>query len=118
VTHVLARAAEMLKVLTLTTGNINTLATSANLASIQQELTPINNRLRDGVRYGITDDAPAARIVGIDSRFGIERVVEAGSEISETERWITSQQEILTFSMNEAYANIDVNAVRILRLDA
>ncbi len=118
VTHVLARSAEMLKALVLTVGNANTLVTSANLASIQQELTPLNNRLRDGVRYGITTDAPAARIVGMDARFAVERVVEAGSDISETDRWITSQREILTFSINEGYALIDTNAVKVLRLDA
>lgn len=117
-THVFARASEMMKVLLLTTGNANTFASSANLATLQQDLTPINNRLRDGVRYGITTDAPANLIIGADSRFAVERAVEAGSDISETERWITSQREVLTFSINEGYSIIDTNSVKALKLDA
>lgn len=117
-TGVVARAAEMLKVLTLTLGNANTLTTSAGLASIQQELRPMNNRLADGLLYGITDDAPAARIVGFDGRFAVERVVETGSEIAETDRAISNQSEEMTFSFNEAYAIIDAESVKVLRLDA
>jgi len=115
---VIARAAEMLKVLTLTVGNANTLTASASLASIQQELRPMNNRLADGLLYGITDDAPVGRIIGMDGRFAVERAVEAGSEIAETERFITRQAEEMTFSMNEGYASIDPNAVKILNLTA
>ncbi len=117
-TAVIGRAAEMLKILSLTTGNANTMATSANLASLQQELRPMNNRLADGLPYGITDDAPANRIVGFDGRFGVERVVETGSEIAETDRFIGRQAEEMTFSFNEAYAIIDAEAVKIMRLDA
>jgi hypothetical protein len=117
-TAVLGRAAEMLKVLTLTIGNANTLTTSAGLASIQQELRPMNNRLADGLLYGITDDAPASRLVAFDGRFAVERVVETGSEIAETDRFITRQAEEMTFSFNEAYAIIDAEAVKVLRLDA
>jgi hypothetical protein len=117
-TAVLGRAAEMLKVLTLTLGNANTLTTSAGLASIQQELRPMNNRLADGLLYGITDDAPANRLVGFDGRFAVERVVETGSEIAEVDRFITRQAEEMTFSFNEGYAVIDAEAVKILRLDA
>jgi hypothetical protein len=118
-TTVLAREAETLKVLNLNIGTANLLLIAANTpAPFQQNFTPINNRLAGGQRYGITDDAPAARIVGLDNRFGPERLVENGSEISEAERFITNQTELVTFTINEGYMVPDVNAAKLLRLDA
>ena len=81
-------------------------------------LTPINRELADNVMLGITSDAPANVIVGMDTRFGIERVVEAGSDISEAERWIHNQTQILTFSENEGYAVQDQKATKTLTLTA
>jgi hypothetical protein len=118
VDKIFARSADMLGLLLLNTGAANIMSGSADLGSLRQGFVPMNNRLADGVRYGITTDAPASRIVGIDSRFGVEQVVEQGSDISETMRWISNQTEVLTFSFNEAYAVVDPNAVKILRIDA
>lgn len=118
-TTVLAREAETLKVLNLNIGTANLLLLSAQTpVPFQQNFTPINNRLAGGQRYGITDDAPAAHVLGLDNRFGPERLVENGSEISEAERFITNQTEILTFTMNEGYMVPDVNAAKLLKLDS
>lgn len=65
--------------------------------------TPINDRLAEGVRIGVTPDAPSLKIVGIDRRFAVERVVEIGSQITEADRFIENQTNLLTFSLNEGF---------------
>lgn len=117
ITHVFGRQAAILKLLSLNLGTANVMATTQGApASLRQEFVPINTRLTDGVRYGITNDVPANKLVGIDGRFGIEHVQERGSDISEVEKWITRQAEVLTFSFNEGFATFDSNAVKILDL--
>ena len=117
-TTVLAREAEMLKLLLLNVGTGNMLAVSAPAPLGPQQLVPMNQRMADGVRFGITADAPANRIVGFDGRFAIEHVTEAGSDISEFERFITRQVETVTFSLQENFAVFDTNSVKVLNLAA
>lgn len=118
ITSIFGRNDALLKVLMLNVPGTNTLVANADLGPLRQTFQPMNTRLADGVRYGVTADAPASRIVGVDNRFAIEHVVEAGSDISETERWITRQTEVLTFTFNEGFAVIDTNAVKVLNLAA
>lgn len=96
---------------------------SANIPLVSLEgpagfggLTPINPELRDNVRLGWLSDAPSGKIVGIDRRFAIERVTEIGSNISETQRFITNQTQVLTLTETEGYAKLDNAAVRVLDL--
>lgn len=118
-TTVLAQQATMLKLLLLSIPATNVLiATNPVPGMVGQNFTPINSRLADGVRFGITTDAPANQIVGFDNRFAVEHLRENGSDISESERFITRQTEVLTFSMNEGFGNIDPGAVKILNLAA
>lgn len=116
---IFARQAEMVKLLTMNVGTTNTLTGMATVpAGLRTEFVPINGFTTEGIRYGITTQVAASRILGLDTRRGIDRVVEAGSEISESERWIHRQTEILTFSVNEGFAVVDVLAAKVLRLDA
>jgi len=70
------------------------------------------------VRIGWTSDAPANTIVGIDTRFALERVVEVGADIQEIERWATRQVQLLTMSEVEGYAVFDQNATRLIAVNA
>ena len=106
-----------LQVALLNTGSANVPLSNANLAGLGTNATPINS-FADGVRYGWTTDAPTLKIVGFDRRLALERVTEIGSEISEMERYITNQTQILTFSEVEGYAVNDSNAVRLLDVNA
>lgn len=116
---VLAQQAIMLKLLTLNMGTANVLLANNPIPGVlNQPFTPINDRLTDGVRFGITADAPANQIVGFDNRFAIEHLRENGSDISEAERYVTRQTEVLTFSFNEGFAIFDAGAVKILNLAA
>jgi len=70
------------------------------------------------VRIGWTSDAPANTIVGIDTRFALERVVEVGADIQEIERWATRQVQLLTMSEVEGYAVFDQNATKLIAVNA
>lgn len=104
-----------LQLLMLSLGNANILLSVAGFAG---QFEPINTNLRDGVRLGVTSDAPTLKIVGFDSRFAIERVVQIGSNINEAERWILRQVEVLTMSENEGYAVWDPYATKTLNVNA
>ena len=101
-THVFARSAEALQLYSLSTGTANIPLVSIQAQAGFGSITPINRELADNVRIGITSDAPANVIVGMDTRFGVERVVEAGSQIQEQMQWILAQVNFLTFSEEKA----------------
>lgn len=96
----------------LNIGTANTLLTMAVINGAGT-LTPIN-ATSDGVRYGWTSEAPSWQIVAFDRRFALERVTEIGGDISEMERYITNQTQVMTMTEVEGYAVLDSNAVKIL----
>lgn len=95
-----------LRLLNMGTANIH-------FVSIAQQtalggITVINDRLADGVRIGVTADAPASTITGIDARFAVERVIQSGSMISEFARFIENQTELTTMSLAEGFARFQL----------
>lgn len=118
-TAIFARQAEMVTLLSMNVGTANTLAGMQNVpGGLRTEFTPINGFTTEGIRYGITTQVAAGRVLGLDTRRAIDRVIVRGSEISESDRWITRQTEVLTFSVEEGFAVADVKAARILNLTA
>lgn len=118
-TAVVGREAAIFKLLKLNVGTANLLSASQDVpAGLRQEFVPMTARLGEGIRYGITDDVAANTLVGFDGRLSVVRMLEEGSEISEAERWITRQVEVMTFSFNEGYRVFDPQAVRIINLAA
>ncbi len=101
----------------LDTGSANIPLVRTNLGGLGTALTPIN-AFSDGVRYGWTDQAPALKIVAYDRRFALEYLIETGSEISEMERFITNQTQIMTMTEVNGFATLDANAVKILDVNA
>lgn len=81
-------------------------------------IRPINNRMADGQMYGVTADAPSLKLVTFDSRAAIERVQEIGGQISEVDRFIQNQTEMLTMTEVEGFGILDPNASRILNINA
>jgi hypothetical protein len=88
-----------------------------NAGGMVQGLTPIN-QVSNMTRYGWTTDAPANKIVGTDPRMAVEQVTEIGGEITEMERYITNQVQVMVMSEVEGYAIIDANATKILTVNA
>lgn len=97
----------------LNTGSANVPLVGANFAGLGTGATPIN-QFADNVRYGWLSDAPTGKIVAFDNRFALERVTEIGSEISEMERYITNQTQVMVMSEVEGYGILDANATKIL----
>lgn len=125
VTTMLANENVVVKTQLLSTGtaNIPLAVLQANIANGNTafglgNMVPINSELGDSVRIGLTDDAPANKILAFDARFAIEQIVQQGSEITESERWITRQVETLVMTYTEGYAIIDQLAIKILDLTA
>lgn len=117
VSTALMQEAVALQLALLSTGSANVPLSNANLGNLGTGITPIN-QFADGVRYGWTTDAPTLKIVAFDRRYAMERVTEIGSEISEMERYITNQTQIMTMSEVEGYAILDSNAVKLLDVNA
>lgn len=115
-TTVLAQVDEAMQLILLNSGSANIPLAGLNLAGIGNTLTPINT-LADGTRYGWTSDAPDDKLLGFDRRFALEHVTEIGSDISETERYITNQTQVLTMTENSAFAIIDPAATKLLDLE-
>lgn len=112
-----AATALQLALLNAGSANIPLVTIPGGAGGLGTSLTPIN-QFADSVRYGWTSDAPALQIVAFDNRFALERVTEIGSEISEMERYITNQTQIMTMTEVEGYATIDGYATRILNVNA
>jgi hypothetical protein len=79
---------------------------------------PINPGLADNVRVGHTTAAPTLKIIGFDRQWAVERVVEIGSEISEVDKWIKRQTQVITLSEVEGYDIFDQFAVKTLNVNA
>lgn len=116
-TTVITREAGALKLLRLNTGSANVPLTSPTPVGFGS-FRMVNKNLADGVGLGVTDDAPATKLVGIDNRLAIERVTEIGANISEVQRWVTRQVQTLTMSETEGYAVLDDDAAKTLDYNA
>lgn len=115
-THAFARGAELLNLQTLQFGTSNTFLINVQDTFGFGGIAPIGNRYAGVVRYGQTEAVAAAKYLGIDRRYALERLTEIGSDIQETQRFITRQAEVLTFSDVDGYAILDANANKILNL--
>lgn len=116
-THALMRPDVALNLALLNTGSANLPLSGVNLGGLGTMLMPINT-FADGTRYGWTADAPADVIVGYDGRMALERAVETGSQITESERFIRNQTEVVVMSEVEGFGVLDASAVKILDLSA
>lgn len=116
-THALMKKATALQLRLLNMGTANTPMTMVPLGGVANNLTSIN-AMSTGLRYGWTDDAPALQVVGYDRRFAMGLLTEIGGDISEMERFITNQTEIMTMTEVMGFWIRDGNATRILDVNA
>lgn len=114
-TTALAQIDETIQIITLNMGTANYPLEGRSIGGIGNRLTPINSTA-DGVRYGWTAEAPNNKIIGFDNRAALEQFIEIGSTISETERYITSQTQVLTMTENSAFGILDPGATKVLDL--
>ena len=113
--HALMRKAAALQLMLLNVGSANVPLANANMGGRAMALTPIN-LTGDAVRYGWTDDVAANVILGYDRRFGLEMVTEIGSQITETERYVTNQINVMVMTEVSGFSILDGSAARTLTL--
>jgi len=114
----LAQETVMLQLLTLNIASANVPLVSVAGPSGFGQFTQINPGLRENVMVGWTSNAPANKIVGTDTRMAVERLTEIGSNISETERFVANQTQILVMTEVEGYDILDGNTSHILVVNA
>jgi len=112
-THAFAESDMALELLLMNSGSAN-IPLGFLPATQFGTFTPINPQLADGVRLGVTADAPTGKIVAIDRRFALEQLVEIGSDITETMRWANNQTEDLYISEVSGFSVLDARAARVL----
>jgi hypothetical protein len=58
------------------------------------------------------------KVHGINNQYAIEQITEAGSDITEADKFITRQTQILTISENTGYSKMFVEAAKTLDINA
>lgn len=114
---IIAQKAMASQVLLLNTGNANLPLSSFAAITGFGGVRPLN-RTNDNVGLAWTSGAPALKLLGVDTSKALERVYEIGASISEVDRFITRQVEVLTLSEQEGYAILDKNARKVLDINA
>lgn len=116
-TTTLANEDMVLQALLLNTGSGNQPLMSLP-PGVMGGLNPINPGLANSLRIGWTSDAPASKFLTFDRRIALQHLTEVGADISEVERYISRQTQLMTLSEVEGFAVIDGNATRILNVAA
>lgn len=116
--YVLAQDAPVvqLKLLNLGSANIPMVAIAA--ASGLGALNLRNPQLGEGVGVALTADAPALKIVGLDTRFGIEHVTEIGADLQELARFVEMQTQTIFISYVDGFDVLDSLANKVLTLNS
>lgn len=117
-TTILSQEGPALKLMMVNAGTSNPFMSQVTSDFGMGSITPMNPAFAGAVRLGTTTWAPANKLVGFDSRFTVQRLLEAGADISETQRWILNQTEVLTITEVEGYAIMDANGSYVLNLAA
>lgn len=119
-TTLLAPAEEItnLQLMNISTASIPLIAVPASTGIGQ--LVPIGvDTTRNNVAYGILDNGlQADEYLLFDRNAAIERVYEIGASVSEADRFITSQVEVMTFTEVEGFAKMNSGAVYLLDIGA
>jgi hypothetical protein len=117
-TTALVQEAVALQMLLLNTGSSNTPLVAVQALSGFGGFSQINPGLRDNVALGWTADAPSLKIVGFDSRFALDHLVQIGSQISEMERFILNQTQVATMTEISGFSVYDKEAAKVLNINA
>lgn len=81
-------------------------------------IAPINapNAAGNSIRYGYVEngEVSADHYLAFDRNAAIERVYDVGATVSEADRFITNQTEVMTFSESEGYAKMYGDAAYLI----
>ena len=119
-TTLLAPAEEIsnLQLMSVSTASLPLIAIPASTGLGQ--LIPIGvDTTRNNISYGVLDSGLTTdEYLLFDRNAAIERVYEIGASVSEADRFITSQVEVMTFTEVEGFAKMNQGAVYLLDIGA
>lgn len=115
---IFAREDAILSLLLLPVNTVNGTPLAMLPAGVFGGVRPLTDYFGGVVRYGITSDAPSLKLVGFDSSIALEMIEEIGGNVSEVERFIVDQTQILTLTEVVGFGIIDPNATIILNINA
>ncbi len=114
---VIGQESDVLQLLLLNMGSANvpffTLAGAFGIGGV----TPINSGLGP-TQVGWSSSAPSLKLVGIDNRFALEMVTEAGATLTETDKIIREQKNEIVMTETVGFCVFDVNASKTLDINA
>jgi hypothetical protein len=113
----LAQETPLMQLLTLPIATGNQTPLGLMPANAFGVIGPLNDQLSGALEYGVTADMPALKVLAFQSSDTIERVTEVGGNVSEVERFINNQTQLLTITEVEGYGVVDPNAARILNIN-
>lgn len=110
------RSATKIDLLLLDIGSGNTLAST--VPGLAQFTSVGTGNLGTTVGLASYSSTPTGTIIGLDTSVGVEHIVETGSDLTETETYITNQTQKIVISEVEGFAVLDKRGTRILDLTA
>lgn len=115
---VLGTEASILQLLMLPVNTVNGIPLILLPGNDFGSLRNIGTRFGAAIGYGMTADAPALKLVTFDSANTLEEVNEIGGNVSEVERYITNQTQVMTLTEVTGFAIIDANGSKVLNINA
>ncbi len=84
---------------------------------IGEKITVLNPAWSN-VNLIIHDDAPALKLIGLDKRYALERIVEIGSDLQETDKIINGQFNEIVLSESTNFSKLFTAACKVLNINA
>lgn len=87
-------------------------------ANILGEEISVVNPAWGKVNLIIHNDVPAYKLIGLDKRYALEKVVEVGADLQETDRLISEQFEKIVISEAMNFSKLFTDGCRVLDINA
>lgn len=113
---VLGNRSDILQLILANTGSANN--TMAQVNAGVGGLTPVYSRGLGGLEYAWVDSVAANTLLGVDTQWGLQMLVEIGSTLTETDKIISQQFNEIVMSESIGYVVLDANAAKTLVLNA
>lgn len=88
------------------------------LEAKNQGTAKLDTPLFPNVTLFLADGMPADKLLGVDTSFALERVIELGSDLKEVERVIQNQTEAMVISISDNVSKIFKEAAQLLDFSA
>lgn len=119
---VVGSVATLIKLILMAKPNVDPLAIITSLQEAKSQGTaamdPSLQQLFPNVQLYPSTSVPDDMLLGIDTQFALERVIELGSDITEVERVIKNQTEAMVISISDNVSKIFKDAVQVLDFTA